>query len=242
LTIDDELILELIKPDAKGKVTEEALIVDITGTKEILYKLEESTYYLETYGSEENQEIEIVRITPDITIWKKPARGWKTLVKDVMKEMIIGQEEGIAIELENDIQWDFQSSLKQVKKYKGKFQDTRIIIPDDFKRFAPLYRNEGFRVYLWNTERIWNCLKCGTETVKEGPVVPKCQCGAHNHSDFRLVGLKNTKNHRIHIGLLVFQIFKIIFHEAFRDSLECLWLRQETRVTSLLLVFVRKCI
>lgn len=196
MTIDDELILDLIKPDAEGKVTEKGLIVAITGAKDILYKLEESTYYLETYGSEENQEVEIVRMTPDIMIWKKPARGWKALVKDAMKEMIIGPEEGIAIELENDIQWDFQSSLKQVKKYKGKFQDTRIIIPDDFKRFAPLYQNQGFRVYLWKATRRWQCLRCGTETNKEGPITPKCSnktCNNNSQNEFRLIGLKDAK-------------------------------------------------
>jgi len=193
LTIDDELILEVIKPDESGKVTEKGLILSIAGSKDIQYKLEESTYFIETYGSGENEETKIVTMTPDITIWKKPARGWKALVKDVMKEMIVGPEEGIAIELENDIQWDFQSSLKQVKKYKEKFQDTRIIIPEDFRRFAPLYRNEGFRVYLWTTERVWNCLKCGKDTVGRGPIVPKCECGSHNPSDFRLVGLRNTE-------------------------------------------------
>lgn len=46
LTIDDELILELIRPDSEGRITGEGLIVAITGTKDILYKLEESTHYL----------------------------------------------------------------------------------------------------------------------------------------------------------------------------------------------------
>lgn len=196
MTIDDELILELIKPDSKGRVTEKALILAITDTKEVRYKLEESTHYLETYGSGEDQETEIVKITPDITIWKKPKKGWKALFKEIMKEMVIGPEEGIAVELENDIQWDFQSSLKQVKKYKGKFQDTRIIIPYDFRRFAPLYRNEGFRVYLWKTKRRWQCLRCGTETIKEGPVAPKCsntKCGNRSLNEFRLVGLEDTE-------------------------------------------------
>lgn len=194
MTIDDELILELIKPDSRGKVTEKALILAITGTKEIEYKLEESTHYLETYGSGENQETEIIKMTPDITIWKKPEKSWKAVVKDVMKQVVIGPDIGIAVELENDVQWDFQCSLQQVKKYKGKFQYTRIIIPDDFKRFAPLYRNEGFRVYLWKAKRRWQCLRCGKESEKEGPVTPKCSnCDNHSSNEFRLVGLKDTE-------------------------------------------------
>jgi hypothetical protein len=196
MTIDDELILELIKPDNKGRITEDAWIVAITRTKEIKYRLEQSTHYLKNYGSEEYPKVVVVRMTPDITIWKKPESGLKGILKDVMKEMVIGPDEGIAVELENDIQWDFQSSLKQIKKYKGRFEDTRIIIPADFRRFAPLFKNEGFRVYLWYANRKWQCLKCGTETVKDGPVTPVCSnqtCKNHNQNDFRLVGLKDVR-------------------------------------------------
>jgi len=195
MTIDDELILELIKPDSNGRITEGGLIVAITGTRKVLYKLEESTHYLKNYGSEEHPKTEIVRMTPDITIWRKPETGWKATLKGVVKEMVVGPEVGIAIELENDIQWDFQSSLQQIKKYKGKFEDTRIIIPADYERFAPLFRNEGFRVYLWKASRRWQCLRCGTETVKEGPITPICsnsECKNHSQNEFRLVGLKNA--------------------------------------------------
>jgi hypothetical protein len=195
LTIDDELILELIRPDPEGRITEESLIVAITGAKDIVYKLEESTHYVKNYGSEQHPKIEIVKITPDITIWRKPEKGLKAVLKDVVKEMVVGPESGIAIELENDIQWDFQCSLQQIKKYKRKFEDTRIIIPADFRRFAPLFKNEGFRVYLWNANRRWQCLKCGTETVKEGPVTPICSnqnCKNHSQNDFRLIGLKDA--------------------------------------------------
>lgn len=194
MTIDDELILALIRPDPEGKITGEGLIVSIAGGKDIRYKLEESTHYRKNYGSEEYPKIAIVKITPDITIWKKPDRGWKAILKDAMKEMVVGSESGIAVELENDIQWDFQCSLQQIKRYKGKFEDTRIIIPADFRRFAPLFKNEGFRVYLWNANRRWQCLRCGTENVKDGPVVPECsKCKNHSQSDFRLIGLKDAK-------------------------------------------------
>lgn len=194
MTIDDELILELIKPDSNGRITEKALIVSLAGTKKIQYRLEESTYYFETYRSSgDKYKTEIIKMTPDITIWKKPEKHWKTVVKDAMQRAVIGPDTGIAVELENDIQWDFQSSLKQVKKYKGEFQDTRVIIPDDFRRFAPLYRNEGFRVYLWRAKRRWQCLRCGKENEKEGPVTPKCSCGNHSQNEFRLIGLKDTE-------------------------------------------------
>lgn len=196
MTIDDELILELIRPDKNGGITERSLIVVITGGVDYIYKLEESTYYIKDYGSTQTRPIpKIVRMTPDITIWKKPRRGMQAFLKGAVKEIVVGPESGIAIELENDIQWDFQASLKQIKKYKGKFEDTRIIIPADFMRFAPLFKNEGFRVYLWKAKRIWQCLRCGTETIKEGPVTPKCsntKCNNHSANEYRLIGLKDA--------------------------------------------------
>lgn len=196
MTIDDELILALISPDENGRITGEGLLVSIAGATDIHYKLEESTHYIRNYGTQEHPKTEIVKITPDITVLRKLGRGWKAILKEAMKEMVIGPESGIAIELENDIQWDFQSSLKQIKRYKRKFEDTRIIIPVDYRRFAPLFKSEGFRVYLWNATRRWQCLRCGTETLKEGPVTPLCSnksCKNRSQSDFRLIGLKDTR-------------------------------------------------
>jgi hypothetical protein len=192
VTIDDELILELIKPDRKGMITADAPIVSIVGAKDISYSLEESTYYIRTYGRGENEKTNIVRITPDLTIKMKTKKDRKATMQDLLKEVIKGPEIGIAFELENDIHWDFQESLRQIKKYKGKFADTRIIIPNDFKRFAPLYKHEGFRVYLWKAKRRWECLRCGYENESEGPITPKCQqCKNNSPNEFRLIGLKD---------------------------------------------------
>jgi hypothetical protein len=180
MTIDDELILELIKPKRNGQVEENALIVKIIGTSEINYQLEESTLDWKLCPISLPFQTEVFKITPDIII-------------DIKQKF-----EKTAIEVENDIQWDFQKSLQQVKKYKQKFEDTRVIIPKDYERFAPLYKKEGFRVYLWKAKRRWQCLKCGMETVKEGPVTPKCsdsnpKCSNNNPNGFRLIGLKDTE-------------------------------------------------
>lgn len=174
MTIHDELILELIKPNRLGEVGEGALIIKVVGTKEIHYKLEESThdYYLRTSALDMVKES--VKMTPDVTV------------------EIPHEHKEVAIELENDISWDFGKSLQQVKKYKIKFKDTRVIIPEEYKRFAPLYKHEGFRVYLWNAMRKWHCLRCGAITEKEGPVQPKCKCKNKSRNDFRLVGVKEA--------------------------------------------------
>lgn len=105
----------------------------------------------------------------------------------------------IAMELENDIGWDFQESMRQLKKYRKKFSDVRIIIPREYKRFAPLYYHERFPVYLWSAKRKWKCLRCGQVNVNESRIPPRCEgtkekpCGNSSRDEFELVGLKDTK-------------------------------------------------
>lgn len=173
MTIDDELILELFKPDRYGKVGKDALIVKIVGKRAIYYNLEElHSFYLDTDAVIKKEK---THICPDILIYADITRI----------------QPQIAIELENDIKWDFGESLRQVKKYKGKFSDTRVIIPEEYERFAPLYKNEGFRVYLWKATRVWQCMICGDLTYKEGPIPPKCE-ECNKHTQHRLVGLEDT--------------------------------------------------
>lgn len=182
MTIDDELLLELFKPDRYGKVGDNALITDVVGTRNILYRLEQHTSRL---AEEDIETVDDIRyaiehiITPDITIILP--------TKD---------EKEIAIELENDIAWDFGKSLRQIKKYTSRFKDVRVIIPETYERFAPFYKNEGFRVYLWKAKRKWECVRCGTVTINESRVPPQCEnknCKNKRREEFDLVGLVNVE-------------------------------------------------
>ena len=173
MTIDDELLIDLLKPDQYGNIGDDALVVKIVGTRRIDYKLEDSPgpTYVRTSGETKR---EFDRITPDIIV-TIPREGSQ-----------------IAIELENDISWNFQDSLRQVKKYKKMFPDTRIIIPEEYKRFAPLYKHEGFRTYLWKTVRRWQCTRCEQIDEKEGPNQPKCpKC--KKYTEHSLIGLRDTE-------------------------------------------------
>lgn len=183
MTIDDELILELIKPNDLGEVGEDGLIAQIMGTKRLTYEIEETTFHWQEWLDQNGatRKTELIPMTPDMVI--KTASTKDNEVK------------ATAIELENDLQWDFGESLRQLRKYKLNFSDTRIIIPKDFQRFAPLYKKAGFRTYLWSAKRKWQCLKCKTETVKEGSSIPKCsnpKCNNHSQNEFRLIGLIDT--------------------------------------------------
>ena len=187
MTIDDELLLEFFKPDKHGKIGKNALIINIVGTRNIFYTLEKS---MSRIPKEDIKTLDVLKIamefliTPDIVIFL-PTKGAKE----------------IAIELENDIAWDFGKSLRQVHKYKETYPDTRVIIPEKYKRFAPLYKNEGFRVYVWKAKRKWQCLRCGTINLNESRIPPKCngkdsegqKCTNKSRDEFDLVGLEDAE-------------------------------------------------
>ena len=181
MTIDDELLVELIKPDKFGEIGKNALLVKVVGTRKFTFSLEEPKWFLKIYEDQLRTVIHRTRreviISPDIIV------------------TVLNSNERIAIEIENDIKWDFGESLRQVKKYRDKFPDTRIIIPESYQRYAPLYKNEGLRVFLWSGKRKWKCLRCETITLNESRIPPKCKnnhCNNNSKSDFELVGLENA--------------------------------------------------
>lgn len=163
------------------------MIKQIIGKEPLWFKLEHSESYSITIGTGSAATTETVKMTPDIVVRVGDRKINQTFP-------FVEPPEEIAFEIENDIHWDFQESLRQVKKYKTRYHDTRVIIPLSFERFAPLYINEKIRVYLWNAKRRWECLRCGTETDREGPINPKCsKCNNNSPNDFLLIGLKDTK-------------------------------------------------
>jgi hypothetical protein len=170
MTIDDELLHALLNPQKGGKVGKDALILETTRRTDFEYKLEELSDFFRDQHAVIRKEP--TYICPDITIF--PKSGHK-----------------IAIELENDLQWDFMASIRKIKDYKQVFE-TRVIIPKMYEKFAPFYQNEGFRVYLWTAIRRWKCEKCETINEKEGPFEPKCR-KCKKRTRHTLVNIKDVK-------------------------------------------------
>ena len=175
MKIHDALIAELIKLDKHGKATGD--IIKIVGSSKIKWQLEELVYWRGHYQQVMGTYIEM---SPDILA---------TRLRPTSEEMA-----QVAIELETDVDFDFGKSLRQIKNYKNKFADVRVIIPagKEYERFAPLYKNEGFRVWFWSAIRIWQCLRCGNITEKEGSIQPKCKkCNRYTkHELINLIGVK----------------------------------------------------
>lgn len=190
MTITDELLFEILKPKSNGIISNNAPITKILGKKEIVYKIDKSTSYTQKIGSGNNKELDIVKITPDILVKVSGSNNSENESSANQKS-----EKYVAIEIENDVHWDFKKSLRKLKRYKARFPDTRVIIPKEYQRFAPFYLNEGIQVYLWEAKRKWQCLKCETETISKRLIAPKCpkpKCKSHKQNEFKLVGLEDT--------------------------------------------------
>jgi len=172
MTIHDELILALTQPNEKGDVP----IYKMAGVNGVPFRIEESTFLSQGEQPDFTAPLPPQGITPDIVIRARtfPVERW------------------VAIEVETDMDFDFGRSLQQVKKYKGKY-GVIVVIPKEYERFVPLYKNEGFEVYLWRAIRIWECMQCGHPSYVEKPIRPKCSAKGCDSKEQRLKGIKNAE-------------------------------------------------
>lgn len=205
LKIHDALLLKLLKAKKDGKF--EGPITDIVGTTNIKCYLEELVFgYLKTWsefiatetyekgidGLEDRMEVgyenideKIVEMCPDIIIETKGLSTPKV----------------VAIEVETDNDYDFGRSLRQIKKYKNSykiffrskkyetgFDYVHIIIPKIYEEFAPYYKSQGFRVWLWKGNRIWQCKECN-ENMENEYIISKFKCKDNKMHEHVLLGL-----------------------------------------------------
>jgi len=174
MTIHDELVREFVKLNKNGKPIGQ-YILNLAGSSHIECKLEETYSMPDPYNPRAQAKGDYVRMTPDIVV--------TNLENDVTT----------AIEIENDIQWDFGKSLRQIKMYRkntSNFQNVVIIIPKKYERFARYYKSEGFEVWLWEATRLWQCMKCDTKIPSKKTGKPKCTKPKCNSTELALIGLE----------------------------------------------------
>lgn len=165
LTIHSELVLEVVNN-----------LVKIIGTTKYKYNLMEHVVERlivkgQASGRPSRYEIEC---SPDIIVYP---------VGKKLKQL--------AIEVESDINFDFDASMRQIKKYKHLFKVV-VIIPNKFEKFAKLYLNDDIKVFLWSAIRIWRCRQCGSLVEVEGLLKPKCS-KENKWTEHILEGIKNFK-------------------------------------------------
>ena len=99
------------------------------------------------------------RLMPlDFHLIHERSRNWVSMSPDIVANKKNGRS--VAIEVESDIKYDFDNSMRQIRKYLEYYDETKIVIPEEYERFAHLYENEGVEVFIWSGARIWYCMEC----------------------------------------------------------------------------------
>jgi hypothetical protein len=175
MKLQDALVYELIKPTRLGEPT--GAIINVVGTKNIKYVIEEPHEFQQR--ATHSIETIVEQMTPDLVVTRlRPQQG---------------EQVTVVIEVETDVDFDFGASMRQIKKYRKISREIHVIIPRAEENFAPLYRNEGFRVWLWEATRIWECMRCGAVKEENKILQPRCSETSCRSSEQRLKGLKNAK-------------------------------------------------
>lgn len=175
MKLQDALIYELIKPTKLGEPT--GAIIGIVGTKNIKYVIEDSQEFQQR--ATHSIETLVEQMTPDLVVTRlRPQQGEPLTA---------------VVEVETDVDFDFGASMRQIKKYRKISREIHVIIPKAEENFAPLYRNEGFRVWLWEATRIWECMRCGAVKEENRKLQPRCSERSCGSSEQKLKGLKDAK-------------------------------------------------
>ena len=204
MTIHDELINKIIQPIEKDKP--QGLIKEIVREPIIDFSLEELIY-----GTQKKSADYFYQQTPPVFSEKKVTYEFIKMSPDIIvKTRSIDKEKLIAIELETDIDFDLKKSLQQIKKYliasdftifqnkHDRFDAINVVIPLEYRKYAPLYIKEGFSVWLWIATRVWKCKKCGHINRKKGRITPECEgilkstkkCDSRKHWFIKLENIK----------------------------------------------------
>jgi hypothetical protein len=107
-----------------------------------------------------------------------------------------GPHKPTAFELVTDIDFDVGKKLEQLNRYKRGYDDTRVIIPEEYKEdFAQLFSMNDIAVHTWKGTRKWKCKKCENVTeVKESSMKPnKCSSKSCKSTNLYFIGLKDVQ-------------------------------------------------
>lgn len=110
-----------------------------------------------------------------------------------------GRAQEVAVEVENDREFDAQSILRKIKKDQP--CPTVVIIPYDQSKNAWLFRESMIKVWYWKAKIGWKCRKCNDSFTTDSSIMPsKCEkCQERGQFDYEGakpedVGFKEDNN------------------------------------------------
>ena len=156
--IHDALLLELVKKDNNGKFPN---LLKLVSDGNFSTKL--------SVDLKEKGCVDVVLTYP-----KRP------VLHQIGDSGVLGTEgtSDIAFELITDIDFDAGKKLEQVNRYKKGFHDVRVIIPEEYNSYAPLFSMNDVKVHTWTGTRKWKGKYCDHITeVKDSSEQPiECIC------------------------------------------------------------------
>jgi hypothetical protein len=176
-TIHDALLKELVKQDDKGKYPN---LIELVRRGKFTVKCSVDL-------RNENGCIDVVLTYPKPIYWVKE------------NTVLITRQtppKPTAFELVTDIDFDVGKKLEQLNRYKREYEDTRVIIPEEYKEdYAQLFSINDIVVHVWKGTRRWKCKKCGHVTeVKESSMQPnRCSFESDKKTDLYFIGLKDAQ-------------------------------------------------
>lgn len=105
----------------------------------------------------------------------------------------------VALELVTDIAfWSNGPGkiLEKVNRYKREYEDTRVIIPEEYKEeYGELFYTNDVGIHSWKGTRCWKCKKCERITYDEHSSMKpySCDSGSCNSRELYFVDLKDVK-------------------------------------------------
>ena len=176
-TIHDALLKELVKKDDKGKYPN---LIELVRRGKFTV---ECSVDLNEKGC-----VDVVLTYPN-PISCRVTEGGGLIIAP-------GPHKPTAFELMTDIDFDVGKKLEQLNRYKRGYDDTRVIIPEEYKEdYAQLFSINNIMVHVWKGTRRWKCKKCeGVTEVKDSSMKPnRCSSKSCTSTDLYFIGLKDAQ-------------------------------------------------
>jgi len=169
--IHDALLIELIKKDSNGKFPN------------LLKLVSDGNFSVKCSVDLKDKGCVDVVLT-------YPKHAASSVIGDTLVVGMAGTND-IAFELVTDIDFDAGKKLEQVNRYKQGYHDVRVIIPEEYNSYSPLFSMNDVTVHTWTGTRRWKGKYCEHITeVKDSSEQP-IECISCEKRELYFVGFKD---------------------------------------------------
>lgn len=136
--IHSALLMELLKRDSRDKYENLARLVGTT-------RLDAGTHV----------DLKNEKGNVDVVV------SYRRTIYPIEQDRIQYENHYVAFELATDVNFDLDKKSEQVNRYHREYEDTRIILPAEYKgMYESLFHANHIGIHIWIGTRLWKCKKC----------------------------------------------------------------------------------